>query len=330
MNRRRRRLAATVAAAIADPLLCFAQPQAAKVHRIGFIGTAFASGYVRELDAIREGLRDLGYVEGRNLAIEYRWAEGSAERLEKMAAELVALKVDLLLTHNNTGAAAAMRATKAIPIVMADGADPVATGLVASFARPGGNLTGSSSFVAEEITKRLQLLKELLPNLRRIGYLASSAAHRQSFEITKKSLLEAAAAMKVEISEYMIADAAGLPGAFNAMTAARIEAALIHNEPLLTSNLGAISSLAAVKQLPAAGMVSFADAGGLLAYGANRAAVYRRSAYFVDRIFKGTRPGEIPFERASKFDLIVNLKTAKALGIRVPESVLLRADRVIE
>ena len=170
---KRRQLMLAAAALLISPR-ARAQPQAAKVRRIGFLGIAFASGYVRELDWIRAGLRDLGYVEGRNLAIEYRWAEGSPERLRDMAAEFVALKVDAILTHATAGAIAAARATSTIPIVMADGADPVAAGLAASLARPGGNVTGSFSFVAEEVGKRLQLLMEFVPRIKRVAYLAST------------------------------------------------------------------------------------------------------------------------------------------------------------
>ncbi len=322
----RRRFVALIGGAIAASLA--RAQQAAKVHRIGFLGIAFASGYVRELDWIRGGLRDLGYVEGRNLVIEYRWAEGSPERLREFAAEFVALKVDAILTHATAGAIAAARATSALPIVMADGADPVAVGLAASLARPGGNVTGSFSFIPEEIGKRLQLLKEILPRIRRVAFLASPV---DAALAAKRNALQAAAeSLKVEVQEFPVREAADLPDAFNAMSKARIDAAVINNEPLLNSHTGTIAGLAAVKRLPAVGYASFADAGGLLAYGANRPALYGRAAYFLDRIFKGTKPGEIPFERAAKFDLIVNLKTAKALGLKVPQAVRLRADRVIE
>lgn len=324
----RRRFVAMFGGALAAPLASFAQPRTAKVQRIGFLGIAFASGYVRELDWVRGGLRNLGYVEGANIVIEYRWAEGSPQRLKEMAAELVALKVDAILTHALAGAIAAARETSTIPIVMADGGDPVAAGLAASLARPGGNVTGSFSFILEEIGKRLQLLREVLPRIKRVAFLASSA---DTAIIPKRNALEAAAAsMKVALQEFAVREAADLPDAFNAMTKARIDAAVINNEPLLNSHAGTIAGLAAVKRLPSVGFASFADAGGLLAYGANRPALYGRAAYFLDRIFKGTKPGDIPFERAAKFDLIVNLKTAKSLGVTIPQSVLIRADRVIE
>jgi len=316
------------AAAFARPLAAISQKQAAKVHRIGFLGIAFASGYVKELDWIRGGLRKLGYVEGANIAIDYRWAEGSPEKLKAFAKEFVALKVDAILTHANTGAIAAARETSAIPIVMADGADPVASGLAASIARPGGNVTGSFSFIPEEIGKRLQLLKEVLPRMKRIAFLASPL---DAVIISKRNALAAAAAsMKLEVQEFAVREGADLPEAFNAMDKARVDGAVINNEPLLNSHAGTIAGLAAVKRLPSVGYASYADAGGLIAYGANRPALYGRAGYFLDRIFKGAKPGDIPFERAARFDLIVNLKTAKSIGTAIPQSFLLRADRVIE
>lgn len=302
--------------------------QSVKIYRIGFLGVASLSGYVRELEAIRAGLRDLGYVEGTNIVVEYRWAEGSPERLKSMAAELVALKVDILITHAIPGARAAMQATTTIPIVAADVTDPVAAGLVANLARPGGNLTGSTSFQMEVQAKRLQLLKEVVPRVRRIAYLVNPL-NPGSFVLPRKHLEEAANAMKVNLQEFAVRDS-NFPAAFNAMAKARIDADVIGEDPLLNTNAPVIAALAVTHRLPASGFSNFADAGGLLAYGANRPAVYGRTAYFVDRILKGAKPGDIPFERATKFDLIVNVKTAKTLGIKVPPPLLARADKVIE
>ncbi len=324
---RRRHLLVAAAGLLALPRVR-AQPQGAKAYRVGFLGVAFASGYVRELDWIRAGLRELGYVEGRNLVIEYRWAEGSPERLQKFAAELVALKVDAIITHALTGAVAAARATSALPIVMADGGDPVASGLAASIARPGGNVTGSFSFLPEEIGKRLQLLMEALPRLKRVAFLAGASDH--TIVVKRNALRAAAASMSVEVQEFQVREAADLPEAFNAMDKARMEAIVVNNEPLLNSHAATIAGLATLRRLPTVGFASFADAGGLLAYGANRPALYGRAGYFLDRIFKGAKPGDIPFERAAKFDLIVNLKTARATGVAIPQTLLLRADRVIE
>jgi putative ABC transport system substrate-binding protein len=329
MKTRRRLLTALVASALAAPFASLAQQPAAKLHRIGFLGTAFASGYVREVDWVRAGLRKLGYEEGRNIVIEYRWAEGNPERIREIAAEFVALKLDAILVHGLPGAIAAARETSTIPIVMADGADPVAAGLAASLARPGGNVTGSTSFVPEESAKRLELLKEVVPRIRRVAFLISSLPP-PTIAITRKALDAAAASMKVELREFVVREGADLPDAFKAMTKARMDAAVINNEPLLNSHAGVIAALASVMRLPAVGYPSFADAGGLLAYGANRAALYGRAGYFLDRIFKGAAPRDIPFERAAKFDLIVNSKTAKALGVAMPQAVRMRADKVIE
>jgi ABC-type uncharacterized transport system substrate-binding protein len=306
----------------------FAQQQEVKARRIGFLGTAFASGYVRELDWIRAGLRDRGYVEGRNIFIETRWAEGNPERIREIAKEFVALKVDAILCHGLPGAMVAARETSTIPIVMADGADPVAAGLARSLARPGGNVTGSFSFTLEEIGKRLQLLKEFVPQTRRVAFLVS--AGEPNLNPKRAALRSAAASMNMDVQEYLIREGADLPDVFNRINKAGDDAVLINNEPLLNSNSGVIAGLAAVMRLPAAGYASYADAGGLLAYGANRAALYGRAGYFLDRIFKGAQPGDIPFERAAKFDTIVNLKTARSFGLTIPQSILLRADRVIE
>jgi len=326
---RRREFVVLLGGALGLPLVGFAQ-LAAKVHRIGFLGTAFASGYVREVEWVRGGLRDLGYVEGRNLIVEYRWAEGKPDRVREIAAEFVALKVDAIVVHGIPGAIAAARLTSTIPIVMADGADPVAAGLAKSLARPGGNVTGSISFVREEVGKRLQLIKEIVPGIKRAAFLFSSVHPAGVIALNRKELEAAAVPMSVSLQAFEIHDGTDLPGAFNAMGDARIDAVVINSEPLLNSLAGVIAGLAAVKRIPAVGYASYADAGGLLAYGANRAAVYGRTGYFLDRIFKGAKPGEIPIEQALKFDLVVNAKTARSLGVKIPQSVLLRVERVIE
>ena len=323
----RRRFVAALGSALAAPL-ARAQVPAAKVYRIGFLGIAFASGYVREVEWMREGLRKLGYIEGRNIVIDFRWADGDAMRLKQIAAEFVKSKVDAILTHALPGAIAAAAVSSAVPIVMADGGDPVEAGLAKSFGRPGRNVTGSFSFIFEEIGKRLELLKEILPRLRRVGFLSSTAD--MVIEGKRKALAEAAASMKLEIQEFTVRDPTELPPAFNNMEKARLESILINNESLLNSQTSVIAALAAVKRMPSVGYPSYADAGGLLAYGTNRAALYGRAGYFLDRIFKGENPGDIPFERASKFDLVVNGKTAKSIGLSIPPSLLARADRVIE
>ena len=323
-----RRDAVTALAALgAAPLASFAQQQD-KVWRVGFLGVTNASGYASELEAIRQRLRELGYAEGRNISIEYRWGEGNPKRLEKMAAELVALKADVIITHSIPGTQSAARATKTIPIVMADGADPVGAGLIASYARPGGNITGSTSFQPENSTKRLQLLTEVVPRLKRVAALFN--ALNTNNHVYLRELEPAARELKVELRQFSVKGTEELPSAFAAMAGARMEAAVIGEDPVLNTSAGAIAALAVTHRLPASGFTSFADAGGLLGYGANRLLVYARAANFVDKILRGAKAGDLPIERATKFDLIVNLKTAKALGVRIPAPLLQRADRVIE
>ena len=301
----------------------------AKLYRLGFLGPGSAAGYVREIEAIRAGLRDLGYAEGKNVAIDYRWADGNIERLRTMAAELAALKVDVLITYATVGVQSAMKATNVVPIVVADAIDPVASGLIASYARPGGNVTGSTSFQLEIQAKRLQLLKEVVPRIQRAGFLVN-ALNPTGFDLFRKSLQEGARLTKIELQEFTVREASELPEAFNAMAKSKIEGVVIAEDSLFVSNAGAIGALVLSHHIPASGFTHFADAGGLLGYGADRAALFGRAAYFVDRILKGAKPGELPYERATKFELIVNMKTAKSLGLSMPAAVLVRADRVIQ
>jgi putative ABC transport system substrate-binding protein len=324
---RRQLLIALGAGALVTPLSSLAQ-QKGKVWRIGFLGVASASGYVKEIDAIRAGLRDLGYVEGKNIVIEYRWAENSPERLKEMAAELVALKVDVIITHATPGPRAVLQESKTIPIVRADGADPVALGLAASLARPGGSVTGSTGFQLELAAKRLELLKEVVPRVKRVAVLLNGLNPGNAGIF--REMEAAAKTMKVELQQFAVRAIEEFPGAFAAMSKQRVDAAVIGEDPLLNSNPGVIAALAATHRLPAIGLTTFPDAGGLLGYSANRPLLYGRAASFVDKILKGAKPGDIPFERATKFDLIVNLKTAKTLGIKIPQQLLQRADKVIE
>jgi putative ABC transport system substrate-binding protein len=327
MNNRRKIILAFGASALASPLSLFAQP-ATKVWRIGFLGAASASGYVKEVEAIRARLRDLGYVENKNIVIEFRWAENDPERLKAMAAELIALKPDVIITHAVLGTRAVAQETKTIPIVIADGPDPVAMGFAASLARPGGNITGSTSFQTEITAKRFELLTEMAPRIKRVALLFNPL--NPGFAIIRPAMEAAAKQVKVELHQFSAKGPDEFPAAFAAMAKKRVDAAVIAEDPLFNANIGAIAALAASHRLPASGITTLADAGGLLGYGANRQVVYGRAAYFIDKILKGAKPGDIPFERATKFDLIINLKTAKTLGIKIPQQVLQRADRVIE
>jgi putative tryptophan/tyrosine transport system substrate-binding protein len=327
MNNRRRLIVALGAGVLCAWHASFAQ-QPGKVWRIGFLGVASASGYASELEAIRARLRELGYAEGRNIAFEFRWAEGNPDRLKEMAADLVAQKVDVIITHSNRGADAAAQATKTIPIVIADAFDPVAAGLVATYARPGGNITGSTSLPKEMYAKRLELLRELVPHVKRVSVLFNALGSYNP--VFFGEMEPVAAQMKLELHQFRVRTVEEFPGAFAEMAAKRIEAVVIGDDPLFNANLGAVAVLAATHRLPAIGITTYPGAGGLLGYSANRPLVYARAANFVDRILKGANPGDLPIERAAKFDLVVNLKTAKALGIRISPQLLQRVDHVIE
>ena len=324
---RRRLVLALSATLVAAPFPAAAQTPP-KTYRIGFLGPGSASGYVREIEAIRAGLRELGYAEGKNITVEYRWADGNMDRLKSMAAELVALKIDVLITYATVGVRAAMQTTKTLPIVVADAIDPVAQGFIASYARPGGNVTGSTSFQDEIQAKRLQLLQEAVPRISRVAFLVN-VLNPAGFSLFRKSLEEAARLTKVELQEFTVREGTDLPEAFNAMAKAKIDGVVVAEDSLFVSNAGIIAALAVTHKIPASGFTHLADAGGLLGYGANRSALFGRASYFVDRILKGAKPGDLPYERATRFELIVNLKTAKMLGLTIPPSVLVRGDKIL-
>jgi putative ABC transport system substrate-binding protein len=312
---------------LAAPLAAGAQ-QAGKVYRIGFLGTASPSGYAPMVEALRLGLRDVGYVEGKNLAIEYRWAEGKYDRLPRLAAELVRQQVDLIVTHGTPGALAAKQATRTIPIVMAITGDAVTNGLVASFARPGGNITGTSFFFPELNAKRLELLKEALPRARRMAALANpdnpaTAGALEAMERRAKSLA-------VDLHTVEVRGPDAFPDAFAAMVHKRIDGVVVLDDGMLIGNARKVADFTAKNRLPAIGFKDYVDAGGLMAYAVNFPQIWRRAGFFVDKILTGTNPADLPVEQASKFDLVINLKAAKALGLTLPRSFLQRADQVIE
>ena len=307
------------------PLLS-AQP--GKVWRIGFLGATSAAGYTVEIDAIRARFRELGYVEGRNILIEFRWAQGDPEKLEPMALELVALKPDVIITHAIPPTRASAQATRTIPIIMADGQDPVVAGLAATYAKPGGNVTGSTSFQAEITGKRLEFLMEAVPRVKRVAVIFNPSNPNAPYPLNE--LEKAAAQMKVDLFRFTAKATEEIPGAFAAMSKQRVDALVVGEDPLINTNNAAIAALAASHRLPSTGFTNLPDAGGLIGYGANRPLLYARAANFADKIFKGAKAGDLPIERATKFDLIINLKTARALGIKIPQSLLQRADRVIQ
>jgi len=308
------------------PLAARAQ-QVGKVYRIGILETIPAAQNAANLDALRKGLRDLGYVEGRNLIIEYRSADGRAERFPDLASELVRLKVDLIVTRGTPAARAAKNATGTIPVVMATMGDPRA--LVASFAHPGGNITGVTTFSTELTAKRIELLKELVPNLSRVALLHNmgNPAAPPEWEETKT----AARSLGLQAELLDVRSQGDLGRAFELAVRQRVDALVIGADGLTQMHQQTIVDLVARNRLPAAYPArEFVEAGGLIAYAVNYPDLYFRFASFVDKIFKGAKPGELPVEQPTKFELVINLKTAKALGLTIPPAVLARADEVIE
>ena len=311
---------------LAVPLAAHAQ-QAGKIPRIGFLGLTSESALGDRLGAFRQGLRDLGYVEGKNLVIEFRWAEGHYERLPALAAELVGLPVDLLVTHATAGTWAAKRATTTLPIVMAVSGDAVATGLVASLARAGGNITGTTFFSPEVNAKALELLKEAVPRIRRVAVLVNPDNPQRG--PTLQAMALTARSLKLQLQPFEARGPREYESVFAAMAKQRVDAFVTHDDSVLIDNARGLAALAAKGRLPSTGFKTFAEAGGLMGYGVNFPEMYRRAAEFVDEILKGAKPADLPVEQAMKFELVINLKTAQALDLRIPQSVLLRADEVI-
>jgi putative tryptophan/tyrosine transport system substrate-binding protein len=323
----RRRFMATSAALLAAPLGAEAQ-STGKVWQIGFLGSTSPKSHGTFLDAFRESLRERGYVEGKNVTIEYRWAESDYGRLPALSAELVRLNVDLILTHGTPGARAAKAATTTIPIVVAVIGDAVATGLVQSLARPGGNVTGSSFSFPELNAKRLEMLKEALPSLKRVAVLMN--ATNVGNVVTFEAMARTARSVHVDVVQVFAKGPEDFEGAFAQIAKARAEAVAVYEDALFIAQAARLAALAERHRLPSVGFREYADAGGLLAFGVNFPDVWRRAAVFVDRIFKGAKPSELPMEQPAKFDTVVNLRTAKALRLTLPHKVLLRADTVIE
>ena len=327
MNTRRRIVLALGAGALAAPLASFAQ-KPPKIARIGFLGATSASASQSRVDALKAGLRDLGYIEGKNLLIEFRWADGKYEQLSELAAELVRLKVDVLVTHGTPGIRAAKQATTTIPIVMATVSDPVATGLVASLRQPGGNVTGVMIFIQELNEKRLELVREVFPKARRVAILANP--ENDSMKPIIPALEVAAKALKLEFKRFDVRGPEEFEKAFAAMVAARADAVVAIDDAMLIANAKGIVEHASKRRLPLIGWNEVADYGGFLSYGVNFPDMFRRSAFYVDKILKGARPADLPVERSTRFELVINMKTVNALGVKLPQSVLVRADRVIE
>ena len=324
---RRTFIAGAASGLLTAPFIARAQ-QIGKTYRIGILEAVPVAQNAANLDALRRGLRELGYVEGRNLIIEYRSAGGRAERFPDLAAELVRLKVDLIVTRGTPAAMAAKNATEAIPVVMATMGDPRI--IVASFARPGGNITGVTTFSTELTAKRIELLKELVPNLSRIGLLhnLSNPAVPPEWEATKS----AARSLGLQAELLDVHSEEELRRAFDDLAVRQnVDALIIGADGLTQAHQQAIVDLVADNRLPAVYPArEFVEAGGLIAYAVNYPDLYFRFARYVDKIFKGAKPGDLPVEQPTKFELVINLKTAKTLRLTMPQSLLLRADEVIQ
>ena len=315
-------------AVLAWPLAVRAQPMA-KVWHVGMLETTAATLNATNLDAFKQALRQLGYIEGQNLIVEYRSGDGHIERFPQLAAELVRLNVDIIITRGTPAALAAKKATATIPIVMAAIGEPVETGMVASLARPGGNVTGLSAFVTELTAKRIEIMREVIPQLSRMA-LIDNMANRSvpaQWDETKR----AAFALGIQPQLYDVRKAEDIERAFSSAIAQRVNALSVGNDSVVITNRIRVVQLAAKHRLPAIYATrEFVDAGGLLSYAAHYPDLYRRAAAYVDKIFKGAKPADLPVEQPTKFEIVVNLKAASALGLDVPPTLLARADEVID
>jgi len=338
MTSRRAFLVASIAAT-ASPFIGAAQPPT-KIWRIGYLGPVSPSGGARLLESFRQGLRELGYAEGQNISIDYRWAEGRPDRLPALAVELTQLKVDVIVTYNNAGVGALQRATQTIPIVFASVGDPVGSGYAASLARPGGNITGLTGLSEEVSRKWIELLREAVPTVSRVAILTVSrtlAVNPDRRECSDQNcrlwyvIQSAAEAVKAMPQLHTIVGPDEIEGAFANFIKDRAQGVIVLPHAVTNANRARIASLAAEHRLP--GMYpdsEYVEAGGLMSYGPNYSDQHRRAAIFVDKILKGAKPADLPIEQPTKFELAINLKTAKALDLTIPKSLLVRADEVIQ
>ena len=327
ITRRRWVIALAASVLLTAPLAPLAQQQ--KVYRVGFLGNSTATLEAHLVGPFREGLRDFGYVEGQNLRIEYRWAEGKYERFPALIAELIALKVNVIVTAGTPATLAVKKATTSVPLVMVAVGDPVGTGIVPSLNRPGGNITGLTSIAQELEGKRLELLREVIPNLSHIAVLWNSVSPLQAIE--QNRVRAAAQALRMTILSYGVQTEEGLEKAFATIVKEQPGALLVLADRLFLHHRKLIMDFATRHRLP--GVYAYrelVEVGGLMSFGPSYAGMHRRAAYFVDRILKGANPGDLPVERPASFELVVNLKAAKALGLTIPPSVLLRATEVIQ
>ena len=330
MNRRDTLVALLVLGAVSGPLASFAQQQG-KIWRVGFLVPRRRPVSIDAdfLGAFPRGMRELGYVEGKNLVIEWRFADGKSERLPDLAAELVRLKVDVLVSGSSQAISALQKATTTIPIVMATSGDPIGSGFVKSLARPGGNITGLSNLTSDIGTKQLELLLSIVPKLSRVAVLLNPV--NPSLASFLRYVEAAAQRVGVTVLPVDARTAQEIEKAFPTMTQGNARAVIVATDGLFIQQYRHIAELAAKNRLPSASSIrEYVEAGGLMSYGPNLAEQLRRSAAYVDKIFKGSKPGDLPVEQSATFEFLINNKTAKALGLTIPQSVLLRADRVIE
>jgi putative ABC transport system substrate-binding protein len=306
-----------------------AAQQAKKVPRIGFQSAASPPAIAARIEAFRQGLRELGYAEGKNILIEYRYAEGKLDRLNEFAAEFVRLKVDVIVTAAPSSTRAAKKATSTIPIVMAFDNDPVGSGVVASLARPGGNITGLATLAPEISGKQLELLKEIVPRLSRVAVFGTSTQPGYAQQLREVEL--AAGAFGVKLQYLDVLDPKDIETAFQAAGKGRADAVLVLASPILESHRKQVADFAAKNRLPAIYHVAeFVEAGGLMSYGVSFIDLYRRAATYVDKILKGAKPADLPVEQPIKFEMVINLKAAKQISLTIPPNVLARADKVIK
>jgi putative ABC transport system substrate-binding protein len=324
----RRTFLALAGGLLAAPFTAEAQ-HAGKIYRVGMLETRSATLNAANVDAFRQGMRELGYKQGQNLEIVYRSADGRDERFPALAGELVRLKVDLILTRGTPAALAAKRATGSIPVVMAASGDPVGSRIVTSLARPGGNITGLSSGITESFPKRVELLAELLPGLKRIGAILNmgNPVVPPQWDVVEAS----ARSLDIEPHLLDVRRPEDLPGAFDEAAKQRAQALVVGLDGVTQANLRSIAELAAKQRLPSIYPAKdYAKLGGLMTYGSSDFDMYRRAAGFVDKIFKGAKPADLPVEQPTEWEFVINLKTAKILGLTIPPSLLARADQLIE
>ena len=309
--------------------VCVEAQQPKKTPRIGFLAAVSHSANSVRFEAFRQGLRELGYVEGKNIAIEWRYADGKPNRLPMLAAELVRLRVDVIVTGGSTATRPAKEATRTIPIVMAQDTDPVGNGFVASLARPGGNVTGLATLAPELSGKQLELMKEIVPKLSHVAVLGTSTRSGNAQSLKETEL--AAETLGVKLQYLDILRPTDIETAFQAASKGRADAVLVLTSPFATSHRATFTGLATKNRLPAVyDRIEFVEDGGLMTYSASSSDLFRRAATYVDKILKGATPADLPVEQPQKFELVINLRTARALGLTIPQSLLLRADRVIE